>query len=53
MKTNKKEYMGGGMAPKYGMGGMMKKYLKGGQVKLDVNKDNKITGADFKIMKKK
>ena len=41
------------MAPKYGMGGMMKKYLKGGQVKLDVNKDNKITSKDFKIMKKK
>ena len=48
----KKKYMGGGMAPKYGKGGMMK-YLKGGQVKLDVNKDNKITGEDFKMMKKK
>jgi hypothetical protein len=48
----KKKYMGGGMAPKYGKGGMMK-YLKGGQVKLDVNKDNKITSVDFKMMKKK
>ena len=29
-----------------------KKYLKGGQVKLDKNKDGKISGADFKMMKK-
>jgi hypothetical protein len=34
------------------MGGIMKKYLTGGQVKLDANKDGKITGADFKMMKK-
>jgi hypothetical protein len=34
----------------YGKGGMMK-YLKGGQVKLDKNKDGKITGIDFKMMK--
>jgi len=38
-------------------GGMMQKknkktmgYLKGGQVKLDKNKDGKISGADFKMM---
>lgn len=37
--------------PKFGKGGMMK-YLKGGQVKLDKNKDGKISGADFKMMKK-
>jgi hypothetical protein len=36
--------------PKFGKGGMMK-YLKGGQVKLDKNKDGKISGADFKMMK--
>jgi hypothetical protein len=29
----------------------MMKYLKGGQVKLDKNKDGKISGADFKMMK--
>ena len=40
----------GGKMPKYGKGGMMK-YLKGGQVKLDKNKDGKISGADFKMMK--
>lgn len=34
------------------MGGGMMKYLKGGQVKLDANKDGKITGTDFKMMKK-
>ena len=28
-------------------------YLKGGQVKLDANKDGKITGADFKMLKLK
>ena len=40
-------------------GGMMQKknkktmgYLKGGQVKLDKNKDGKISGADFKMMNK-
>lgn len=36
--------------PKFSKGGMMK-YLKGGQVKLDKNKDGKISGADFKMMK--
>jgi len=36
--------------PKYSKGGMMK-YLKGGQVKLDKNKDGKISGIDFKMMK--
>ena len=30
-----------------------KKYLKGGQVKLDANKDGKITGEDFKMLKGK
>lgn len=44
--------MGGGKM-KYGMGGKMKKYLMGGQVKLDKNKDGKITGVDFKMLKKK
>lgn len=39
--------------PRYKMGGKMKKYLKGGQVKLDANKDGKITGQDFKMLKKK
>jgi len=33
-------------------GGMMK-YLKGGQLKLDANKDGKITGADFMMLRKK
>ena len=41
------KYMG------YGMGGKMKKYLTGGQVKLDANKDGKISGDDFKMLKKK
>ena len=27
-----------------------KKYLKGGQVKLDKNKDGKLSGIDFKMM---
>ena len=31
----------------------LKKYLTGGQVKLDKNKDDKITGEDFKMMKAK
>jgi len=44
--------MGGGKI-EYGMGGKMKKYLMGGQVKLDKNKDGKITGVDFKMLKKK
>ena len=30
-----------------------RKYLKGGQVKLDANKDGKISGEDFKILKAK
>ena len=38
---------------KYKMGGKMKKYLKGGQVKLDANKDGKITGSDFMMLRKK
>ena len=28
-------------------------FLSGGQVKLDKNKDGKISGQDFKMMKKK
>jgi hypothetical protein len=47
-----KKMMGGGKMD-YGMGGKMKKYLMGGQVKLDKNKDGKITGVDFKMLKKK
>jgi hypothetical protein len=31
----------------------LKKYLTGGQVELDKNKDGKITGEDFKLMKTK
>lgn len=31
----------------------LKKYLTGGQVKLDKNKDGKITGEDFKLMRTK
>jgi hypothetical protein len=49
------KYMGyskGGKMDKYGKGGMMK-YLKGGQVKLDANKDGKISSVDFKMLKKK
>jgi hypothetical protein len=59
VKRPVKKMMGGGMMEygkggkmMYGMGGKMKKYLTGGQVKLDVNKDGKITGTDFKMMKK-
>jgi hypothetical protein len=47
-----KKMMGGGKMD-YGMGGKMKKYLMGGQVKLDKNKDGKITAIDFKMLKKK
>jgi len=51
-KGGKMEYgMGGKM--EYGMGGKMKKYLMGGQVKLDKNKDGKISAIDFKMLKKK
>lgn len=32
---------------------ILKKYLTGGQVELDKNKDGKITGEDFKLMKAK
>jgi hypothetical protein len=49
------KYMGyskGGKMDKYGKGGMMK-YLNGGQVKLDANKDGKISSVDFKMLKKK
>jgi hypothetical protein len=30
-----------------------KRYLKGGQAKLDVNKDGKISGEDFAMLRKK
>ena len=30
-----------------------KNYLSGGQVKLDANKDGKISGKDFALLKKK
>lgn len=43
----------GGPTPRFKKGGKMKKYLKGGQVKLDANKDGKITGQDFKMLRKK
>jgi hypothetical protein len=49
----KKMAGGGKMDMMYGMGGKMKKYLAGGQVELDKNKDGKITGVDFKMLKKK
>ena len=45
--------MAGGGKMEYGMGGKMKKYLMGGQVKLDKNKDGKISAVDFKMLKKK
>jgi len=32
------------------MYGKKKKYLKGGQAKLDMNKDGKLSGADFKML---
>jgi hypothetical protein len=44
---------GKGGKMEYGYGGKLKKYLKGGQVELDANKDGKITGADFKMLRKK
>lgn len=31
----------------------LRMYLKGGQVKLDANKDGKISGADFKMLRAK
>lgn len=37
----------------YRYGGKMKKYLMGGQVKIDKNKDGKISAIDFKLLKKK
>ena len=37
----------------YSKGGKMMKYLKGGQIKLDANKDGKITGSDFMMLRKK
>ena len=41
--------MGGGMIKKYNKGGQM---LKGGQKKLDKNKDGKISGEDFKLIRR-
>ena len=51
-KMNVDGYSKGGKM-EYGMGGKMKKYLMGGQVKLDKNKDGKISAIDFKLLKKK
>ena len=54
VREDMKKYTGGGkMDMMYGMGGKMKKYLMGGQVKLDKNKDGKISAIDFKMLKKK
>lgn len=52
-KPVKKMAGGGKVDMTYGMGGKMKKYLMGGQVKLDKNKDGKISAVDFKMLKKK
>jgi len=41
--------MGGGMMKKYSKGGQM---LKSGQKKLDKNKDGKISGEDFKLIRR-
>jgi hypothetical protein len=41
--------MGGGIMKKYNKGGEM---LKGGQRKLDKNKDGKISGDDFKLIRR-
>ena len=37
----------------YKSGGKLMKYLKGGQIKLDANKDGKISKADFMMLRKK
>ena len=47
----KDKFSKGGKMPMYGKGGMMK-YLKGGQMKLDINKDGKISGVDFAMLRK-
>ena len=52
VREDMKKYTGGGKM-EYGMGGKMKNYLMGGQVKLDKNKDGKISAIDFKMLKKK
>jgi hypothetical protein len=52
-KKPAKKMSEGGKMDTYGMGGKMKKYLAGGQVKLDKNKDGKISAIDFKMLKKK
>jgi len=52
-KGGKMDMYGMGGKMEYGMGGKMKKYLAGGQVKLDKNKDGKISAIDFKMLKKK
>jgi hypothetical protein len=49
MKAKKSVYKSGGNTSGLGK---MKKYLAGGQVNLDKNKDGKISGKDFKMMKK-
>lgn len=45
--------LGSSTKPKAAHGMMMKKYLKGGQVKLDANKDGKISAEDFKMLRQK
>tara|TARA_R100000988_G_scaffold56774_1_gene28331 strand:- start:1650 stop:3179 length:1530 start_codon:yes stop_codon:yes gene_type:complete len=45
--------LGSSTRPKAAKGMMMKKYLKGGQVKLDANKDGKISAEDFKMLRQK
>ena len=49
-KMKKENTIEKGKKVKYGGA---KKYLKGGQVKLDKNKDGKITGEDFKMLRAK
>jgi hypothetical protein len=53
IREDMKKYAGGGKMDMYSKGGKMKKYLMGGQVKLDKNKDGKISAIDFKMLKKK
>jgi hypothetical protein len=52
-KGGKTDMYSKGGKMEYGMGGKMKKYLMGGQVKIDKNKDGKISAIDFKMLKKK
>ena len=49
MKMKSKSYKAGGSSKKVKMAKAGKK-LVGGQSKLDMNKDGKLSGADFKMM---